>query len=188
MFDDILKRLAGSFVRRRPRGLSTEESIDSLCDLLRQGDEAAKCNAADRLGDLGPAAAAAVPALTEALRDPGEDTEEITYNDGGGWGGDVVEYRTRYVRERAIRALARIRPADTTDVVIPVMVELIERLKMSSTSGGGQEHLQAYIEFSPEEVRAFGPRAVEAMLEAYRRHPDPYRSEAMVRALSGHRG
>jgi hypothetical protein len=133
--------------------------IPTLLDVLRSGSPEQKCDAATRLLLLGPAAAGAVPALLEALRDPRRCEAP------GSWDGCGCEYQ--HVQEYAVRALAHIAPAQTAREVIPVMIELVGRESgWQNWSGGrGGPH---YVTFDPGVVRAFGPEAVAAVLEAYR--------------------
>ena len=56
-------------VVKEPPALTTAELIQAHCQALKGPEGDARCRAATALGKLGPAAASAVPALIEALKD-----------------------------------------------------------------------------------------------------------------------
>ena len=65
-----------------------------------------------------------------------------------------------YVREKAVRALARIDPKTTAQDVIPVMVELMRCPQCAV------ENCVQCVHFSSEEVAAFGSEAITAIQDA----------------------
>lgn len=76
LFDDpIVGRNAVSYLSNF--GADAAPAVPKLIDLLKSGDVHAKHQAAEVLGHIGPAARVALPALTEALKDP--DTALVRY-------------------------------------------------------------------------------------------------------------
>jgi HEAT repeat protein len=160
---------------------STQDPSDiaTLLKLLKTGRPRDKCRAADLLGQLGDGAETSIPALVEALADG--DCHELRHSIGA-WDPDL-ESEYRYVRERAVRALARIRPLLVASAVIPVMSELVRCHSREYAYGGAVLGEVDYVHFSTEEVLAFGPAAASAMLEVYRTHPEPQAFAKDLQAL-----
>jgi HEAT repeat protein len=128
--------------------------VPELIRLLRTGDALHRCAAAQTLGTLGAVAQAAVPALLEALNDPGRDvTTEAIH-----WGPPVSHYH--YVRESAARALLRISP-ESASPAVPVMLGMLHEASADEVSFWKQK-----VVFSTEEWKVVQEAALPALAKA----------------------
>jgi hypothetical protein len=132
----------------------------------------AKCNAARRLGELGPSARAAIEALTGALR----DQDAYTTRMGGMWIQGVCQYH--YVREEAARALIKIDRVTAAAEVVPVMIALLDKPSLDPEYASLE-----YVRFSPAEWKAVAGPALPHLLAAWR-DGGPEVQQAAAEALS----
>jgi hypothetical protein len=141
---------------------TTRENLASLVLLLRRGSVRQKCAAADALGALGRDAVDTAPALMEALRDP-QQTTTVAAEEG------TYYCRYDYVREHAVRALARVAPdrEGVASAVLPVIVDLLGRPCREASGRYGTVCFET-VWFAPAELSAFGPSLLAAMDRARR--------------------
>jgi HEAT repeat protein len=122
--------------------------LPNLLVRLRSGSVAEKCSAADEIAKLGARARDAVPALLEALDDPGEAV--LRFRDG--YGPDTLQHQ--YVRESAVRALFAVSPSH-----LPAARRVMEELrgKPSVLLEGIAVPTDQYVEFPTEMWAASEP-------------------------------
>jgi hypothetical protein len=128
-------------------------------EVLRTGTPQEKCAAADRLGERGEEAHAAVDDLISTLQDDCAVEEDIV-------SGHIQKLEWDYVREHVVRALARIAPQRSAAAVIPILPALARLQKMVVGSGDPDSAMRTYVDLPEDVVTAFGPEAKRVWQEA----------------------
>jgi hypothetical protein len=119
--------------------MADSSSISCLIEKLKTGSVVERCQAAEELGRVGPDAREAVPALLDALNDPGETAELVSIPSYS----SEVEWHYSYVRFSAACALFRVSPEHMTRAR-PVMLETWKKPVRTEAHAGARLEIVGY--------------------------------------------